>query len=289
MNDLQKTELEILKERIEICNRHSLIYYLVCGSALGAVKYGGFIPWDDDIDVAMPRDDYERFLSCAAEELPAWCFLQNARTEPLFCLLGSKLRDSRTTMVEKMFGALDINHGVFIDLFPLDGRPENGAALKKLTRRRNRFEAARRVRLEYSRFSGRNLLSFRCNLYYLLFHGFGLFADTGKEVKRYEDELRRWRLDDSKLWCNYANSISNSEYAPREQYGDGTWALFEGLRVRVPADADSYLTQKYGDWRADLPLEEQKGHHRCEILDLEHPYTDYRFPYHRCSEQPGHF
>ena len=122
MTELQTVELNLLKELLALCEKLSLRSYLVCGSALGAVKYGGFIPWDDDIDVALPRPDYERFCAEAPAYLPDWCFLQNYRSEPLYYLLGSKLRDSRTTYMEQMAERLPIHHGVFIDVFPLDGK-----------------------------------------------------------------------------------------------------------------------------------------------------------------------
>ena len=77
MTPLQKTEFALLECIVSICSRLNLRYYLVCGSALGAVKYGGFIPWDDDIDVGMPREDYNRFLSMAPSLLPDHLFLQN--------------------------------------------------------------------------------------------------------------------------------------------------------------------------------------------------------------------
>ena len=76
MNDIQKKVFEQLEQFIYICEKWDIKYFLVCGSALGAVKYRGFIPWDDDVDVAMLRDDYERFLKIAPKELPNWCFLQ---------------------------------------------------------------------------------------------------------------------------------------------------------------------------------------------------------------------
>ena len=75
MNELQQREFEMLKLFVGICEKLDLKYYLVCGSALGAAKYQGFIPWDDDIDVAMPRNDYETFLQKAQDMLPEWCFL----------------------------------------------------------------------------------------------------------------------------------------------------------------------------------------------------------------------
>ena len=77
MTDLQKRSFELLGIFVRICEKWDIPYYLVCGSALGAVKYGGFIPWDDDIDVGLLRKDYERSLLVAPQELPEWCFLQN--------------------------------------------------------------------------------------------------------------------------------------------------------------------------------------------------------------------
>ena len=102
MTELQKKEFEMLCLVVDICNQLDLEYYLVCGSALGAVKYNGFIPWDDDVDVALPRKDYELFLSKASSMLPSWCFIQNYRTDPKFPLLGTKLRNSKTTFIEFM-------------------------------------------------------------------------------------------------------------------------------------------------------------------------------------------
>lgn len=77
MTELQEIEFGLLQQFLSICEQLNLTYYLVCGSALGAVKYGGFIPWDDDIDVALPRKDYEIFCRKAPQILPEWCFLQN--------------------------------------------------------------------------------------------------------------------------------------------------------------------------------------------------------------------
>ena len=123
MNDLQRAEFEILKIFVDICEKYDLKYYLVCGSALGAVKYSGFIPWDDDIDVALLRSDYDKFCELAPTVLPKNIFLQNFRTDPEFPHIFSKLRNSNTTFIEKGTAHLKINHGVYIDVFPLDGYP----------------------------------------------------------------------------------------------------------------------------------------------------------------------
>ena len=125
MNDLQQTEFKMLKCFVEICNKLNLKYYLVCGTALGAVKYKGFIPWDDDVDVALPREDYEIFCKEAQRLLPKEYFLQTYKTDKAYPSIFAKIRNSNTTYIEKTIAKLPINHGVYIDVFPLDGYPED--------------------------------------------------------------------------------------------------------------------------------------------------------------------
>jgi len=271
MTELQKIEFEMLKLFVGICEREQLQYYLVCGSALGAVKYKGFIPWDDDIDAAMPRADYERFLSAAQGLLPEWCFVQTYRTDPAFHLLGAKLRDSRTTFVEAMTASLPINHGVYIDVFPLDGCPDDMLRYKK---ERKRFDARRRVGLDYNRFSRETILDLKANYYYAAHRLFGAYSDTAAAISRFDRYVSSFDTRDSDIWCNHANSASPDEFAPREVYGQGREATFEGLSVTVPEDSDAYLKQKYGDWRSDLPDEQKYGHHHTVKTDLHRPYTD---------------
>ena len=100
MNALQKRELELFQAFLQVCRQLKLPYFLVCGSALGAVKYQGFIPWDDDMDIAMLRPDYEVFLAQAPALLPGHIFLQNYKTDPAFPAIYSKLRLSGTLFLE---------------------------------------------------------------------------------------------------------------------------------------------------------------------------------------------
>ena len=117
MTPLQKKVFQILQIFTQICDQLQLKYFLVCGSALGAVKYGGFVPWDDDVDVALFRDDYERFCKEAPALLPKQFFLQNFQSDPAFPAIYSKLRNSETTCIEESVAALPINHGISIDIF----------------------------------------------------------------------------------------------------------------------------------------------------------------------------
>lgn len=268
MNKLQKKELDLLEYFINICNELNLTYYLVCGSTLGAVKYQGFIPWDDDIDVGLCREEYEIFLEKAPQYLEKGLFLQNYRSDSDFPHIFSKLRDSNTTFIEKNKRAIKMNHGVYIDIFPLDGYPTRKIEQKMFEIKKNMY--SRKVACVFTVERGlKSKLS--CFIHKIL----GCHKRTSNILGKYEEMISRYSTKYSSIWCNHGNGQGKLEYAPKEQYGKGTMVKFEGLTVRIPEDYDAYLTQKYGDWRADLPEEEQKGHHYYEICDLNRSYVDY--------------
>ena len=275
MNKLQQIEFEMLEAFVAVCEKLKLKYYLVCGSALGAVKYGGFIPWDDDIDVALPRADYEVFCNEAQKYLPKHIFLQNYRMDKNFPSLGSKLRNSNTTYIEIPHKNLNMHQGVFIDVFPLDGVSESNRDKEKIDRAKRQYIRRKAVKLHYERFKGKNLIGIRTNIMYLLYRLFGFYSDTSKYVEKCEKEISKYDTFKYNIWCNHVDYIPGKEHEPGEFYGDGTLSTFEGLQVRIPKKYDEYLTQRYGDWRADLPEDQKVGHHYYEICDLEHPYTDY--------------
>ncbi len=264
MTELQRKELEIFSVFDEICKQLSIPYFLVCGSALGAEKYQGFIPWDDDLDIGMFRRDYERFLKEAPSLLPEHLFLQTAETDPEFPQIYAKLRDSRTTFLEKAVAHRKMHHGIYIDLFPLDGYPKNVKEAKKLERKKRIGSVLLLSAAEIPR-SPR--AKFVCRLLRLL----GFHKRTAKTAKRLNALYSRYPAESSELICNHGNWQGVLEYAPREQYKDGKEARFEGIRVRIPAEIDAYLTQKYGSWREDLKEEEKKGHHTHLICDTTRP------------------
>lgn len=268
MNDLQRTEFEILKEFVYICEKLELTYFLVCGSALGAAKYKGFIPWDDDIDVALPREDYEFFCKNAQKLLSGHLFLQNYHTDQHFPMIFSKIRNSNTTFIEKSHSKTNINHGVYIDVFPLDGYPKEKERQECLEKEKRYYNLMRLCCLDVPRTWKTNLLVFMQKM-------FGVHKKPSKFVSRLERHIKQYSTDDSDLWCNHGNWQGKLEYAPRWQYGEGRFAEFEGLRVRIPEKIDEYLVQKYGDWKSDPPVCKQEGHHYCLICDTEHSYKEY--------------
>lgn len=268
MNELQKKELNILKIFLEICEKNNLKYFLACGTVLGAAKYKGFIPWDDDVDVCMPRGEYEKFLKVAKTELPEWCFLQNYKTDPAFPHSYSKLRDSRTTFIESGVAHLKINHGIYIDVFPLDGFPESDREIKALN-----FKKKLLIWQLYCCLKGK--VNFKVCFRNFIFRFFGFHKRTAITLKKFDALVTKYSDKDSKILCNHGNWQGSLEYAPKWHYGNGILGEFEGLSVVLPEKFDDYLTQKYGNWRNDPPKDKQKSNHQVFLIDTNRPYTDF--------------
>lgn len=268
MNKLQYEQLELLKIFVKICEKYDLKYYMVCGSALGAVKYSGFIPWDDDIDVALPRPDYDKFCDIASVVLPENIFLQNFRTDPEFPHIFSKLRNSNTTFIEKGTAHLKINHGVYIDVFPLDGHPVD-------CKQQRIFEFRKKILTWKQYCSLKDKSKMKIRVRNCFFRILGYHKRTQKTLFKLEKLYKSYDLQSSAAWCNYGNYQGKLEYAPKAQYGEGIKVNFEGIQVNIPEKYDEYLTQKFGNWRADLPIEQQYGHHFYLIFDPMKSYMEY--------------
>lgn len=253
MNEIQQVSFDLMCKFIEICDQLDLEYFLVCGSALGAARHGGFIPWDDDIDVAMKRADYERFLQEAPALLPAHYALQNLHTNEAFPLLMTKMVDLHTTLIEENFRHLPIHHSIFLDIFPLDGYPKGKLAAAVL--------------------EGKKWLcnKLRCFAYIYGYKRFGL----NRIMRYYESALQKYPCEGSDLLCNHGNWQGKLEYSPAKEYGQGAWKEFEGVSVRIPQRYEDYLTRKYGSWQQMPPAEKQVSHHKFLKCDPHKPYGAY--------------
>jgi len=271
MNDLQKVELELFQVFKDVCEKLNLNYFLVCGSALGAARHGGFIPWDDDMDVGMYREDYNKFMELAPALLPEGIFLQNYKTDPKFPQVFAKLRNSKTTYIESSLSRIDVNHGIYIDIFPLDGYPEDTIEQKRVARLKPLYvrKLTCACRLPKTLKGKISVSAFRL---------LGYHKRTAKTAAKYEAFISQYPVEGSKLICNHGTWYGSRDFISAEFYGKGTDITYEGVTARIPEKYDEYLTALYGDWRTPPPLEKQKGHHYYEICDTEKPYTEYIKP-----------
>ena len=265
MTELQKVEFEILKEFVRVCNELNLTYFLVCGSALGAAKYGGFIPWDDDIDVGMPRDDYEVFLQRAQELLPEKYFVQSFKTDIEWSANFTKIRNCETTFIETSVKKRKINHGVYIDIFPLDWHEDNKYKLKNFNFKNKLYQAAIAKSFYFER-SKRNWKWYAIRL--LTF-----FIPVKTALRKREKLLKS---NKGRLYlANYCGAWGSKEIVPYSWYGNGVELEFEGLKVRAPQEYDKWLTNVYGDYMQLPPKEKRISHHYTEVIDFSKSYKEY--------------
>ncbi|MBQ8849455.1 MAG: LicD family protein [Clostridia bacterium] len=265
LKDIKIIELDLLRNFINVCEKLNLKYYLLGGTLLGAVRHKGFIPWDDDIDVGMPRGDYEIFISDGQRYLSEGLFIQSIETEPELLMNFAKLRNSNTTFVEESIKHCRVNHGVYIDVFPLDYYPDDEKGQRTVDRK-NRFYT-RRIASEYS-FEEKGIK--RKTISAIL----KLMYPSSKNVLRKRQELFK-SVAKSNLLANYCGAWGKKEIVPADWYGDGVMLEFEGIQVSAPKEYDKWLTQVYGDYMKLPPKEKRVPHHYVAAVDLEKPYTVY--------------
>ena len=129
LKKVQRAELSILKDFIDLCEKHGLVYFGIAGTGIGALRHGGFIPWDDDIDVAMPREDYNRFCTLVKEERADRYLLMNTEENENYPLMTARLMLRGTEFREEVLKDIDCPLGIFLDLYPLDKLSDDPAEM----------------------------------------------------------------------------------------------------------------------------------------------------------------
>jgi lipopolysaccharide cholinephosphotransferase len=257
LTNLKNIQLSILKEVIDFCNRNNITYYAAYGTLLGAVRHKGYIPWDDDIDIMMPRPDYTKFVNSFHSEdnllKVATCFNYTN-----FPLLFAKVFDTRTKVVE----ALDIEFemGVFIDVFPIDGLPSDIKLSNKhfnFLKLYHKFLALKWVpKYKKTRKMYKNIPI------YLLKYIVTSFVSYRFIQKRINKLVLKF--DYSK--CEYVACTATCIYGKRERFNksylaDSVLLDFENIKVKCSIEFDKCLTNLYGDYMTPPPANKQFSHH----------------------------
>ena len=270
-NELQAVLTEMLAWFHQFCKMHQLRYYMLGGTMLGAVRHGGFIPWDDDIDVGMPREDYRRLEQLMKENPSDVYILETPNTEnPDYFYSYSKLYDTRTTLIENT--RVTVKRGVFLDIFPLDGAGDNRQdsiayyqpIKRNLTLLLSMTTGIREGRKAYKNLAVRLL---RCVPKCLL--------DPKKLLLHIQQMCGQKSFDQCAWIGNFAGAHREKEIVPREVMGEPTEYTFENIRVYGVKDYEAYLTSLYGNWRELPPVEKQVTHHDFISCDLHKSYLEH--------------
>ncbi len=272
LEEIQKKTLGILLVFQEFCKKHNLMFYLCGGGCIGAVRHKGFIPWDDDLDVFMPRQDFEKLALLWPSEM--------ACTQYTFCrttyecytrYLMSAISDSSTTFIKERQKDLDIDHGLRLDIIPLDGRPEG--ILKKIFQ--IGWALVRQVYINQEPLTSGGKIPYclskmmlalipRWNMRYRIAmiaekqmtkYPFGSTSKVTELCARFEPMLRDY---------------------PYEAFEKEMYLMFEGKRVPVPVGYETYLKMAFGDYMQLPPEEKRVPPHDVVKVDLENSYKKYK-------------
>lgn len=273
IRELQLKELEILKEFIRVCNILNLKYFLGNGTLIGCIRHQGFIPWDDDIDVNMPREDYDKFMQEGQKILKSEYFLQNYKTDKEYTQAFAKIRNSETTFIESTVKELNINHGVYIDIFPLDGYNPKEKIINMLNEKRIALYNVKIAKI-YSIYKEPNTM--KQKLIERISNTIYNKTSTNQLLEKEEKIARRHEYNKSEYVCCHSwNPAPSKLYMPKEYFGKGVIKEFEGIKVKVPENYDAYLKRIYGNYMELPPEEKRIAHHYNEIIDLNKSYKEY--------------
>lgn len=261
LEQLHKHELEIMDEFVKICNKYNLTYFLYGGTLLGAVRHKGFIPWDDDLDLAMPRKDYEKFIEVAKNELNSKFELDNYHTNKLCYLNFSKIRNKNTILVQDFQkDNYEGPKGIWIDIFPLDNAKKEEGKLQSL---RIIFIKAMRSIAHYK--SNIYLGNNKIKLKKVLGKIFGIIPLN--TLLSIQDTLMK---KNAKKETEYFISIA-SQYNYKKQtmkkdiFIPAKELEFEGRKYKVPNNYTYFLERIYGDYMKLPPKEKRITHNPVEI------------------------
>lgn len=252
LDELKEIELEILKKIDKYCKENNIRYALDSGTLLGAVRHKGFIPWDDDIDIIIPRNDYNRFIELMKKNPPEGLRLINPDTYNLYPYFFAKVVSTDTTLTEYRFRHLE-PIGVFLDVFPLDAVP-NGKLHSLWYKFRFNWYSFLVSVLSYGKKNMTNPWYIRfCTSFFSLFHI--NFNNVHKKMNKF---LNSFDIKDCDVLTTHFLNVKKDKTLPFVIDKDVT---FEGSAFPIPNDKEYMLTTLYGDYMQLPPEDKRKPIH----------------------------
>ena len=252
--------------------QHKIPYFMIGGTMLGAVRHDGFIPWDDDVDIGVPREDFERMLECAKDlpENSRYVFESYHDERDDFEYPFAKMYDTTTTLIENK--RKKPKRGLFIDIFPIDGidgktKEEAFKSFKPLKKELN-ILAAITCEVRQGRVWWKNLIVKVVGWFPWIGGGFH------KTMRRIDTLCKKNGYYEADYVGNLVGLRREREIVPKEYFGTPKLYKFEKTEFYGVSRADEYLTNIYGDWKKLPPAEKRKSDHSYLYLDLDHSYLE---------------
>ena len=255
LDELKSIQLDILSTVDEFCRKENINYSLGCGSMLGAARHKGYIPWDDDIDIYLLRDDYNKLINMFPQELNSILLLSLER-DKRWNKAYAKAVDARTVMQDA--GKL---MKVGIDVYPIDRVPEGEKEWLRYDRRRRRFQLVYRYKVSMLYRKGREWWRYL----FLPFVKLLLLPISSRRIAKFLDRYsQKYNKTTSPYVFECCQGIFQKRRFLRATLQNTIDVPFEGRTFRGMEDYDNYLTNAYGDWQKLPPKEKQVSHHLFE-------------------------
>ena len=244
LKKLQMAELDILDEVVRVCKKNGIKYFLMGGTLLGAIRHKGFIPWDDDIDICMLREDYEKFIKIAPNELKEKYKMVNYKTNKKAYLSFTKVVNSKTTFVENNAKEFDGHNGIWLDIFPLDYID----GINKKVRIKNKF-----IKLIQ-----------------------GVLAEKNLNLKLVDIIIGKNKNNGNYVITYFAHyNIEKNVYELKDILPLGK-TVFEGKKYDSPKNYDAILKTTYGDYMKLPPKDKQVTHNPIQIIFEDGEVVNFR-------------
>ncbi|MGN0538268.1 MAG: phosphorylcholine transferase LicD [Candidatus Fimenecus sp.] len=262
---LHSCQLIIAREIKRICEENNIKYFMIAGTLLGAVRHKGFIPWDDDMDIGMLREDYERFIEIAKKKLGEDFFLQTTDTDAFYGLSFAKVLLKGTKLVEQSAGNL-AQKGIFVDVFPFDAVPEDSAQEEKHEKNTYFY---RRLLLAKKKYNVCGKSEYVKKAVYTGLGVLASFYSSKKLCNKLEYEIQKYNgSSDSERIVNIGGAYGYKKETIERKWVENTVELpFEDMTLAAPADYKAYLEYFYGDYMTPPP--EDKRYNRHGIVELD--------------------
>lgn len=275
INKVMRVQIDLLRKLVEVCKRHDLIVYPMYGTLLGLMRDGGIISGDDDIDVALSREDYDKLLELADEFTDIY-FLQSPYNDECFFGGYMKLRNRETTAIHPQNWWADCCEGISIDIFPIDISYRD---IKKENRKRRKIRFLQRLLYakpygEFYDFKDMPLLLWKSYKY------FGKLFTREQLVNKLYQEMRKGDSGTKlAIYCHYGRNAQDSpRYMTVDSFTESFRLLFEGIELSVPVGWDTLLQELYGgDYNNGRDFYEWKRRHGFYDTDIPYPVYKKRF------------
>lgn len=271
LKELKQQELKLFKEIRSVFDENGIRFFALHGTLLGTIRHNGFIPWDDDIDLGIPRPDYDFLLENFSKLFPSNIGLITPDTKH-YEVMFAKIHNKNTTYVEVGKGRrFDRYTGVFIDIFPIDGAPNNEKEQEKYKRKYQKY-----LFLNYkNRFDHNDVTETRAKLLHILFAPMRALLPYDYFYKKYKKEIYRFSYKNSKC-VTYPSVIFNYNYIfDKELFEHLVKHPFEDTWINIPSGYEHILTQVYGDFMKLPPKEKRIPHHYVDYISFTMPYEEY--------------